>query len=231
MKILAVIPARGGSKRLPMKNIKILGGKPLISWSIESALGVPEINSVLVTTDDPKIATVAKKNGAYVPWLRPKELATDQSSSVDVVLHALDWFESSHGFVDGVLLLQPTSPFRTIETIKNGIELFKESGFKSILGVTKSIHNQYYSYTKQSDYLFPVKCDYGRDNNLQDLHETYKINGVLYLISPQELRLEHSFVTTSTIPLIIDSNMESIDIDTPWDFQVAELIYQKSLEW
>ena len=230
MKILAVIPARGGSKRLPMKNIKLLGGQPLISWSIETALGVPEINSVLVSTDDPKIAAVAKKNGAYVPWLRPKELATDQSSSVDVVLHALDWFESCHGLVDGVLLLQPTSPFRTIETIRTGIELFKESGFKSILGVTESSHNQYYSYTKQSDYLFPVKCDYERDNNLQDSHMTYKINGVLYLISPQELRIKHSFVTTATIPLIVNSDMESIDIDTPWDFQVAELIYQNSLE-
>ncbi len=127
MRILAVIPARGGSKRLPRKNIRPLGGIPLIFWSINAAKGISEICDILVSTDDPEIAEVTKNTGALVPWLRPRELATDTAQSVDVCLHALEWYEKEKGKVDGLMLLQPTSPFRTRGSILRGIELFDKN--------------------------------------------------------------------------------------------------------
>ena len=101
MRILALVPARGGSKRLPRKNIRILAGKPLINWTIEVAKGIPEICEILVSTDDPEIASIAKSAGATVPWLRPKILATDESTSAEVALHALDWYETDNEKIDG----------------------------------------------------------------------------------------------------------------------------------
>ncbi len=118
MKILALIPARGESKRLKNKNILDLGGKPLVNWSIEQAVAIENIVDVLVSTDSEKIAKVSKKAGAIVPWLRPKNLATDNASSVDVAIHAVDWYESQVCTIDGLLLLQPTSPFRSKATIE-----------------------------------------------------------------------------------------------------------------
>ena len=126
MRILALITARSQSKRLPGKNIKFLGGKPLITWSIDIAKNISEVCDILVSTDDPITAKISKDAGASVPWLRPKNLATDTSNSVDVALHALDWFETQKGAVDGILLLQPTSPFRTLEGVRSGINLFKK---------------------------------------------------------------------------------------------------------
>ena len=113
MRILTVIAARGGSKRLPGKHIRVLGEKPLIIWSIDVAKDIPEICDILVSTDDTAIASVCTEAGILVPWLRPVELATDTANLVDVVLHALGWYETEKGAVDGILLLQPTSPFRT----------------------------------------------------------------------------------------------------------------------
>ena len=126
MKILALITARGGSKRILRKNIRPLGGKPLIVWSINIAKDIAEIVDILVSTDDPKISEVAKNAGAMVPWLRPPELATDTASPVDVCLHALEWYEKENGKIDGLMLLQPTSPFRSRDTILRGNELVRE---------------------------------------------------------------------------------------------------------
>jgi len=127
MKILAVIPARGGSKRVPGKNIRYLGGKPLICWTIESVKGIPEVTDILVSTDDEKIAEVARTAGTSVPWLRPRPLATDTSKAIDVVLYEINRYEKEFHKIDGVLFLQPTSPFRKIETIRTGIEFYRNS--------------------------------------------------------------------------------------------------------
>ena len=137
MRILVVITARGGSKRLPGKNIRILGEKPLIIWSIDVAKDIPEICDILVSTDDTAIASICTEAGALVPWLRPAELATDTANSIDVVLHALDWYETEKGAVDGILLLQPTSPFRTKKTVLRGIELFSKNEQQPVLGVLR----------------------------------------------------------------------------------------------
>ena len=221
MKILALVPARGGSKRLPGKNIRLLGDKPLIVWSIDVAKGIPEICDILVSTDDPAISAVCKEAGVLVPWLRPAELATDTASSIDVALHALDWYESEKGPVDGLLLLQPTSPFRTQETIRRGIKLFDASGQKSVLGVSPTHAHPMWTLKMAGDYLVPFLPDHGLATRSQDLQAAYVVNGSFYLTSPVEFRTCRTFMGHKTIPLVIDSGREALDIDTEWDFKMA----------
>jgi CMP-N-acetylneuraminic acid synthetase len=228
MRILALIPARGGSKRLPGKNIRMLGGKPLIVWSIDVAKNIPEICDILVSTDDFDIAQFCKEAGASVPWLRPNELASDVSSSVDVALHALDWYESEKGHVDGLLLLQPTSPFRTQSNIQRGIKLFTKNNCQPVVGVSQTHTHPMWTLKMEGDYLVPFMEDHRLESRSQDLPKAYVVNGSFYLISPKELRACHSFVGKKTIPLLIESPQEIIDIDTEWDFKIAESILSTS---
>jgi CMP-N-acetylneuraminic acid synthetase len=226
MRILALITARGGSKRLLGKNIRLLGGKPLIAWSIDVAKGIPDICDILVSTDDAAIAKACKDAGAYVPWLRPAELATDTASSVDVALHALDWYEAEKGAIDGILLLQPTSPFRTRETIKRGIELFGKHNHQPVLGVSTTHAHPLWTLKIEGDYLMPFMHEHGLKTRSQDLSPAYVVNGSFYLITPRELRSSRSFVGKKTIPLIIESPQEALDIDTEWEFKIAEFVVE-----
>ena len=222
MKILALILARGGSKRLPGKNIRVLGGRPLIGWSIDIGKLIPEVCDILISTDDPKIQEVAKELGAYSPWLRPKELSTDNSSSVDAALHALDWYESKHGIVDGLLLLQSSSPFRDIEKVKKGVDLFSTHNCDSVLGVSPTHAHPKWTFTIENNKLSPFLSNHGLNTRSQDLESAYVINGSFYLISPGTLRKEKSFFVEGAMPLVINSRIESLDIDTEQDWQYAE---------
>jgi len=222
MKILSLILARGGSKRLPGKNIRLLGGRPLVSWSIETAKLVSEVCDILVSTDDPKIQDIAKGLGAYTPWLRPKKFSADNSSSVDAALHALDWYESQHGIVDALLLLQPTSPFRSIERIKEGVDLFLTHDSDAVLGVSPTHSHPKWTFIIENNILNPFLSDHGLNTRSQDLEPAYVVNGSFYLISPDALRRERSFFVEGALPLIIDSSIESLDIDTEQDWQYAE---------
>lgn len=224
MRILALITARGGSKRLPGKNIRVLGGKPLVVWSIDVARNIPEICDILVSTDDPAIAAVCSEAGAYVPWLRPAVLATDTASSVAVALHALDWYEAEKGVVDGLLLLQPTSPFRTQKTVRQGIELFSRNGRQSVLGVSPTHIHPMWTLKKEGEYLVPFMQEHGFGIRSQDLPSVFVANGSFYLISPAELRARQSFVGIKTIPLLIESPREVLDIDTKWDWDIAQAV-------
>ena len=224
MKILALIAARGGSKRLPGKNIRLLGGKPLIVWSIDVARDIPEICDILVSTDSPAISEICKDAGIVVPWLRPVKLATDKASSVDVALHALEWYEAEKGEIDGLLLLQPSSPFRTKETVQRGIELFRKHNYKSVLGVSATHEHPMWALKMKGDYLIPFIQEHGLESRSKDLPPAYAVNGNFYLISPAELRACRSFVGKNTIPLFSDSPKEAIDIDTEWDFFIAEKV-------
>ena len=230
MRILALIPARGGSKRLPGKNIKLLGGKPLINWTIGVAQGIPEICEILVSTDAPEIALVAKKAGANVPWLRPEILSTDQATSVDVALHALDWYEAENGVVDGLLLLQPTSPFRTQATIKRGIELFKNQSYRAVMGVSPVQDHPMWTFKMKDGYLVPYMENHGFGIRSQDLEPALVANGGFYLISPKELRESKSFIGLESIPLIVNSPQEALDIDSKEDFNFAETVLIERLK-
>lgn len=224
MRILALITARGGSKRVPGKNIRILGGKPLISWSIDIVKNNSEICDILVSTDDPITANICQKAGAYVPWLRPTKLATDTATSVDVALHALDWYESEVGMVDGLLLLQPTSPFRSASTVQSGIRLFEEKGHRTVVGVSSVNEHPNWMLKKEEDYLVPYLTEDQLDARSQALTPLWVVNGGFYLISPQSLRSQKTFFTDKVVPLIVASSEEALDIDTEWDFKLAEFI-------
>ena len=221
MRILALIPARGGSKRLPGKNIRILGDKPLIVWSIDAAKGIPEICDILVSTDSSEIAEISKESGVLVPWLRPAHLATDTASSVDVALHALDWYEAEKGAVDGLLLLQPTSPFRTKETICTGIALFAKHGHSSVVGVSPTHAHPMWTLKMEGNYLVPYMKEHALETRSQDLPPAYVVNGSFYLMSPTELKTFKSFFGSKTVPLLIESPQKQLDIDTERDLKIA----------
>jgi CMP-N,N'-diacetyllegionaminic acid synthase len=229
MRILALIPARGGSKRLPGKNLKLLGGKPLINWSIESVSGIPQICDILVSTDDVTIAAVAREAGAFVPWLRPEELASDDATSIDVALHALNWYESNRGSVDGLLLLQPTSPFRSRETILKGIKLFEEFAHEPVVSVSTSQSHPMWTFKQEGNFIVPFMDQHKLNTRSQELPSAYSPNGVLYLASPLHLRNERSFVGLSSIPQYISSLKEAIDIDSGIDFEFAVHMLDKDL--
>ena len=224
MRILALITARSGSKRVPGKNIRKLGSKALVIWSIDVVENNKYICDILVSTDDKKIADICKNANASVPWLRPINLASDTANSVDVALHALEWYESEKGPVDGLLLLQPTSPFRTKYTIQNGIDLFVKYQHKSVIGVSAVNKHPLWMLKIEKDNLIPFMHNHSLNLRSQDLPEVYIPNGSFYLISPKELRMHRSFINPETKALIIESPEESLDIDTEWDFKIAEFL-------
>lgn len=221
MRILALIPARGGSKRLPGKNIRPLGGKPLIVWSIETARELSGCYPVMVSTDDPEIASIARAAGAMVPWLRPAELAGDTSGSVDVALHALDWYEERNGQVDGLLLLQPTSPFRSRDSMEKGLRLFEQGAGAAVIGVVPAATHPMWAFQVAGGRLKPYLAENGLKVRSQDLPEAFSISGSFYLIDPSVLRTERTFFAGDPLPLFLEAR-ESIDIDTLDDFRLAE---------
>lgn len=224
MTVLALIPARAGSKRLPGKNIKLLGGKPLIEWSIDVAKNIDDICDILVSTDDECIADIAKNAGALAPWLRPADLSNETASSADVAMHALDWYESVKGKTDGLLLLQPTSPFRTRETILRGLSLFKkDKNHRSVVGVSRAETHPMMCFSIEGDLMIPFIDGVEYHSRSQDLPPAYKVNGSFYLVSSDKFRATKSFYDSDTLPLLIDSFEESIDIDTELDWKMAEL--------
>ncbi len=229
MKILALITARGGSKRLPNKNTRLLGGKPLIVWTIEAARGASDFVDILVSTDSTEIANVSMSAGALVPWLRPEELATDSASSMSVCMHALDWYEKEKGQVDGLMLLQPTSPFRSIDTIRCAIKLFVGHPQGAVVSFSEAQSHPMWCYSIKDQNISPfISCE-NRPSRSQDLPKAYAVNGAVYIASPRYLRKNGSFIGRDTTPLIMCSTTEILDIDTEWDWIMAESIVNRCL--
>ena len=224
MKILTIILAREGSKRIPNKNIKSLNGKPLVLWTIDVAKQCTAICDILVSTDSKEIVHIANSAGVLAPWLRPSNLSSDNASSVDSVIHGLDWYETNIAKVDGVMLLQPTSPFRSLETLNRGIKLFMNNN-SSVIAVSLS--------TKQIECLKIINkegflCDVFDRHRSKDIQNNlYLVNGSLYIANPNIVRNNKSFYDEKTIPLIINSEEESLDIDTYFDWMLAEAIVQR----
>lgn len=229
MKLLIVVPARGGSKRLPGKNKKLLGGMPLITWTLNFAKKLPNIIQVIVSTDDLDLAEISKESGLILPWLRPPSLSTDSASSIDVVLHALDWYESKYGVVDGVMMLQPTSPFRSLELAMNGIQAYGQDPECTVVGVTEAQENPCWMLEYKHDgYVQPLL---GLDKfslRSQLLPKYFIVDGTFYLASPKNLRANKSFISAKTVPLVAKNPKESIDIDCESDWTIAEA-YLKQL--
>ncbi len=225
--ILAIIPARSGSKGLANKNIRLLFGKPLIVWTIEQAFASNHIDKIIISTDDEEIAEVSRKTGADVPFIRPKELATDETSSMDVVLHAIDWIEKFDKAYDLIILLQPTSPNRISEDIDNSIELIFHKNASSIVSVCKVDHHPHWSNTLPPDGCMVnfVRTEIAYQNR-QELSNFYRLNGAIYLAYCDYLKTQKSFFGDETYAYIMPGE-RSIDIDCQIDFEFAEFLLQR----
>lgn len=229
--ILGLIPARGGSKGLPRKNIKPLLGKPLIAWTIEQALTSKYIDMVVVSTDDKEIAEISKKYGAAVPFIRPKELAEDNAKGIDVVLHAIDWLKENdkRKQYDLVMLLQPTSPLRTTEGIDKAIEFLFLKEAKAIVSVCEVDHHPLWANTLPEDGCMK---DFIRrevtNKNRQELPVFYRLNGTIYLAYCDYIKQCKSFMGKETFAYIMPTE-RSIDIDSKTDLKLAEIIMKNDV--
>jgi CMP-N,N'-diacetyllegionaminic acid synthase len=221
--ILALIPARGGSKGVPGKNIKTMAGKPLIAWTISAAQDVRSLRT-MVSTDDEDIARISRQYGASVPFMRPADLSTDTAGSVDVVLHALDWLHVNEGFSpEFILLLQPTSPLRTSADIQAAMELQKKKNANAVVSVCPAAHPVSWLIDMQGDGKVMTSPDANRESRRQDANLQYQLNGAMYLVRTSAFYEERKFITQNTFAYVMPPE-RSIDIDSPWDFYLADLI-------
>ncbi len=229
-KIIALIPARGGSKGLPGKNIKFLNGKPLIAWSIESALNSKYIDSCVVSTDNQEIKEVSQKAGAMVPFLRPCELATDTASSIDVALHALDFMQGQGQSYDYILLVEPTSPLRDTDDFDNMIQLLvnHEHEIDAVVSVGKVHEHPLIMKKIKNDRLQPFIPSSQGESRRQELEDAFFPYGVGYLVKTSVLRERKTFYPERVHPHVI-KRYQCYEIDDIYDFQAVESIMK--LEW
>ncbi len=230
MSILAIIPARTESKRLPQKNTLPLCGKPLIHWTIEAASYCDRVSRVVISTDGPKTARISTIARGETPFLRPYALATDTAPTKDVVRHALDWFELRGISFDYILLLQPTSPLRESFHIDQAIDLILETKVSSVVSVCEMQHSPLWSMQLDASGMLDIKSNEKYLNMRgQDLPAYYRLNGSIYLTKVSEfLKHEQFAITGSCLPYIMSAN-DSVDIDTAEDFQLAEYFLQKKI--
>lgn len=225
LNIIAIIPARGGSKGIPRKNIKKIAGKELISYSIIAGKSSKYVKNVWVSTEDDDIEKVSRKYGADI-IKRPSELAEDDSPTIDVILNCLEYFHKNKIKVDVILLLQATSPLRTSQDIDQAIEQFVNGEGDSLISVCELSHSPYWSLKLEDGYLEP---NFGRDYlnmRRQDLPLLYAPNGSLFIATPDYLLKNKTFYSEKTLPYLMPAE-RSIDIDNDLDFKLAELILKE----
>ena len=222
MRTLVIIPARGGSKGIPRKNIKPLNGKPLIYYSIDTARAITSDDNICVSTDDEEIKSVVEEYGLKVPFLRPDELATDTAGTYEVLLHALDFYEKKGRQYDAVLLLQTTSPFRTTEQVKEAIRLFEEADADMVVSVKECSANPYYNVFEEdmNGYLHISKGE-GNIFRRQDAPMVYEYNGAIYVMNAHTLTHTHMHKMNRRIKYVMDERT-SFDLDTMQDWNIAE---------
>ena len=223
--ILAIIPARGGSKGLAGKNIKVFDGKPLIAYSIEAALNCKSVTRCIVSTEDPKIKRLALKYGAETID-RPYKLATDEVRAHEVVVHVLDELKKESYFPDYIILLQPTSPLRSSEHIQDCIDSFLKSGAASAISVSAATHHPYKSFFMKDGLLEPLFTSESLEMRRQALPEAFSPNGAIFLISSSTFLSKKVFYVPPAMPYVMDYKF-SIDIDNEVDFLAAETIQKK----
>lgn len=218
-RLLALIPARGGSKGVPRKNVRWIAGKPLIGWTIDAALAAGVFDRVVVSTEDPEIAEVARAGGAEVPFMRPAELSADDTPGIAPVLHAL---EELLGF-DALVLLQPTSPLRSAADIASVVALARSRGARSVVSVCEPDAHPQWTYRMDGNgVLAPWEGATGAARR-QDLEQVYALNGAIYYAECVLVRESGALVGPGTIGYPMPAE-RSIDIDTPLDWRIAELL-------
>lgn len=227
--VVAIIPARSGSKRLPMKNILTLAGKPMIAWTIIAALKSKFIDRVVVSTDDIRLRNVALDWGAEAPFLRPEELSSDTATTDDVLLHAIEELELSSDEI--VILLQPTSPLRTVEDIDNSLCLLNSEGVSGVVSVCECEHSPLWSNT------LPVDRKMGSFLNIehskarsQDLPTYFRLNGAIYAYNVSYLKKFKCRYYSNEVVAKVMSQENSVDVDTKLDFEFANYLLQRLSE-
>lgn len=227
MKILGIIPARGGSKGLPGKNIKLLNGIPLIAYTIKEALN-SKLDACIVSTDSEEIAQVARNYGGNVPFIRPAEFATDNASSVDVVIHAIDFMKTHYNQeYDAIMLLQPTTPFRNSEDINQAIDILVSSNADSVISVTDvgGTHPARMKFIVDGNLIDPPFVEAFEGQNRQELKPMFIRNGGIYLTRIDVIK-GGSFKGTISKALVMPQK-RSVNIDDIDDFEFAEWLLNK----
>lgn len=228
--VLAIVPARGGSKSIPYKNIKSLGGFPLIAYSIAIARQAPSVSRVIVSTDDEEIARVAREWGADVPFQRPDEISQDATTDLPVFQHALQWLREHENYLpQTVIQLRPTSPFRRLSHIEDSVRLLRENqNADSVRTVCTPFQNPFKMWTIGNDnFLKPLLSGYGAEpynQPRQSLPNVFWQTGYVDAIRPRVIE-NGSMSGTNILPLVIDDG-DWIDIDSPADWQMAENLLQ-----
>jgi len=231
-KVLAIIPARGGSKSIPRKNIKLLNGKPLIAYTIETALACKDIDRIIVSSDDDEILEISKKFGAEIPFIRPKELAQDRTPDRPVIQHAINFLSKEDNYYpDLVLNLRPTSPFRIAEDISNVISKWETTNADSVRTVTKveGVHHPYWMFSINDEgWSSPAVPNKTIEEFYQRqlLPPIYRLNGVVDGITT-DIVLNHKNYYGDNMALVEVPESRSHDIDTKEDFNLAEYLMNK----
>lgn len=225
---LIIIPARGGSKGIPYKNIKVLASKPLICYAIDVARQITTDDNICVSTDDDTIIQVVEDYGLKVPFKRPAELATDNAGTSEVLLHALNFYENHGEKFDAVVLLQTTSPFRKREDVQNAINLYDES-IDMVTSVKPAACNPYYDgWEEDSNGLLTICKGNGMIERRQDAPNVWQQNGAVYVINPKSLKGKGLAGLTRIRKSVMDE-IHSVDLDTMFDWQLAELMIKEQL--
>ena len=226
-KVLALIPARGGSRRLPGKNLLKLCGEPITVWSIKAAQQSKYVDRIVVSTDSDEIAEVARAAGADVPFMRPNYLASDTASSLDVVNHALNELNQKGQCYEFIVLLQPTSPLRTSKHIDESFELLQSKDADAIVGVTELDHPIELTNRLPDD--FSMKGFFTTDSHLrsQDFPKRYRVNGAIYLVRVESLIKENTIFLSDRIYAYKMDREVSVDIDTTYDLKLADALFDR----
>ncbi len=221
-KMLAVIPARGGSKGLPGKNIRLLNAKPLICYTIDAARGVLPDKDICVSSDSKEIIEIVERYGLKVPFLRPESLATDTSKTTDVLFHALDFYERQGQYYEILLLLQPTSPFRSSAHIYKALELY--DGMTDMIVSVKSSHSASVICSENSKGYLELTLN--KEANRRQNLNYYEYNGAIYIINIASFKRERK-LTFERIKKYVMDDQSSLDIDSWLDYEFAEMLMQK----
>ncbi|MFD1037061.1 cytidylyltransferase domain-containing protein [Virgibacillus byunsanensis] len=223
--VLAIIPARGGSKGVPRKNIKDLAGKPLIAWTIEEAKKSKYIDRLVLSSEDQEIISVAEHYGCEVPFKRPQEMALDETPGLDPVLHAIDNLPN----YDYVVLLQPTSPLRNVHDIDQAIKKCELNSGIAVVSVTESSKNPFWTYKLDSkEIMIPLMDINGIPARRQDAPKSFVLNGAVYVTKTDTLKEENSFLQKEIIAYVMPSE-RSLDIDSELDFKICEIMIREEM--
>lgn len=230
LRVVGLIPARGGSKGVARKNLRLLGGRPLLSWTADAALSAESLDRVVLTTDDPEIAAAGRAQGLDVPFLRPAALAADDTPTLDVVRHALWWLEQSDDRFDALVLLQPTSPFRAPGIIDQAVKILQERNATSVISVRPVPHRYNPHWVFQPDRDGVLRLASGEREPLprrQLLPEAYIRDGRLYAVRTEVVLEQGSLYGDRCLPLY-QCDLEDINLDTLEDFATAERLLARS---